>query len=351
MNYKRPLFKKKRKKHTTMPYIEQLGQQVAGQATQAGMGLIIAGMQDKRQLRQQQKLQDMQVAGNMKLTDYNMQKQLEMWKATSYAAQIEQMKKANVNPALMYGIGGGGGGSSNVSTGQVSGGDAPKGGNESIALMGQGAQYALLAAQARNLDADTALKNAEAKNKPLQGANIQASTANLVQQTDNAKVQKEMMEIERNIGYIREHIAGMTQNMVISQISTEAAAAVERLRILENDKEISTQTKKDRIAIVAKELIKIGLENDLLKSQKSLTDQQRTALAAQIDQGWEKLGIDDFNSQTHRKQYELDKWVNDVAKSTELGVESVKSIIQAVIFGGLMRSPGAPTPIRGFHKR
>ena len=92
------------------------------------MGLLLEGHNDRRQLRQQEKLQNLEIRGSKELTDYNAAKQLEMWKATNYPAQVEQMKLAGLNPALAYGMGGGGGVTSNVATGKTSGGQAPSGG-------------------------------------------------------------------------------------------------------------------------------------------------------------------------------------------------------------------------------
>ena len=90
-----------------------LGMQAASQAASGligtGMGLLLEGHNDRRQLRQQEKLQNLEIKGSKELTDYNAAKQLEMWKATNYPAQVEQMKLAGLNPALAYGMGGAGG--------------------------------------------------------------------------------------------------------------------------------------------------------------------------------------------------------------------------------------------------
>ena len=52
------------------------------------MGLLLEGHNDRRQLRQQEKLQNLEIKGSKELTDYNAAKQLEMWKATNYPAQV-----------------------------------------------------------------------------------------------------------------------------------------------------------------------------------------------------------------------------------------------------------------------
>ena len=94
-------------------FAAELGMQAASQAASGligtGMGLLLEGHNDRRQLRQQEKLQNLEIKGSKELTDYNAAKQLEMWKATNYPAQVEQMKLAGLNPALAYGMGGGGG--------------------------------------------------------------------------------------------------------------------------------------------------------------------------------------------------------------------------------------------------
>ena len=84
------------------------------------LGMALSGFNDRRQYNQQERLQNLQIAGNKETTDYNMSKQLEMWRNTSYSAQMEQMKKAGINPGLMYGMGGGGGQSVGSSSGYVS---------------------------------------------------------------------------------------------------------------------------------------------------------------------------------------------------------------------------------------
>ena len=93
------------------------------------------------------------------LADYNAAKQLEMWKATNYPAQVEQMKLAGLNPALAYGMGGGGGVTANVATGKTSGGQAPSGGGEILAAQAMGLQLRMQEAQIKNIEADTNLKN------------------------------------------------------------------------------------------------------------------------------------------------------------------------------------------------
>lgn len=102
--------------------------------------------------------------GQRQMIDYQQGKQLEMWKATGPVGQMEQYKAAGLNPGLMYGIGGGGGQTVGSANANVSGGDAPKGGNEiqGMALMMQQAQ--LNAAQIENVKANTQKTLTEAAN-------------------------------------------------------------------------------------------------------------------------------------------------------------------------------------------
>lgn len=137
-------------------FIDAVGGGVIG----TGLGLLLEDHNDRRQIDQQKKLQDLQIGGQKELADYQQRQQMEMWNKTNYAAQIQHMKEAGLNPALMYGMGGGGGQTTGAAgQGQVGGGAAPNGGGE---LQGMGLQGAMMAAQIENIKADTENKKASA---------------------------------------------------------------------------------------------------------------------------------------------------------------------------------------------
>ena len=96
----------------------------------AGLGLLLQGNNDRRQLIQQQKLNEQQLSADAVRMGMETERQKEMWKATSFPAQIEQIKIAGLNPALVYGMGGSGGATVGSSPGSVSGPQAPAGGGE-----------------------------------------------------------------------------------------------------------------------------------------------------------------------------------------------------------------------------
>ena len=73
----------------------QMGAQAASGIVDKGLGLLFAGPERKAQLKTAKGLQDLQIKGNKEMTDYQMSKQLQMWKDTSYGAQKENSKDAN----------------------------------------------------------------------------------------------------------------------------------------------------------------------------------------------------------------------------------------------------------------
>ena len=70
---------------------------IGGQAIGGGMGLLLSDINDKRQLTMNQRLLQQQAQANRDMIDYQKQKDLEMWKATNYPAQVEQIKSAGMN--------------------------------------------------------------------------------------------------------------------------------------------------------------------------------------------------------------------------------------------------------------
>jgi len=129
------------------------------------LGMALGGMQDKRQLKQQEKLQDLQIKGNKEMADYGQQKQMEMWENTNFNAQKAQMEKAGLNPALMYGMGGAGGATTGAGASGAVGGAAADSGAERTGMGLQiASQLALQKAQKENIEADTANKKASTEN-------------------------------------------------------------------------------------------------------------------------------------------------------------------------------------------
>lgn len=78
---------------------------------------------DKRQIRQQQALTDMQSKANLALTKESYKEQQKLWDNTNLEAQTAHAKAAGLNPALLYAKGGAGG-STGSGTASVGGGQA-----------------------------------------------------------------------------------------------------------------------------------------------------------------------------------------------------------------------------------
>ena len=80
-----------------------------------------------KEVVQSQRLLDQQVAGQKELQAEQAKHQLSMWNATNYEAQTKHMEAAGLNPALMYGQGGGGGTTAgSVGSGQATASGAGK---------------------------------------------------------------------------------------------------------------------------------------------------------------------------------------------------------------------------------
>lgn len=160
---------------------EQAGIQAAGQLAGTAMGMLAGGIENKRQLKQQKKLNKMNFEQHKLYTDYNTKAQMEMWERTNYKAQMDQLKKAGLNPALMY-EGGGAGGTTQAATGGEAQATATRG-TETIQGMGMGLQMGMMQAQLRLINAQA--KKAEADAELTAGAqtgNIEADTENKILQ-------------------------------------------------------------------------------------------------------------------------------------------------------------------------
>lgn len=336
------------------------------------LGIGLAEHNDKRQLEQQQQLQNMQIEGQKHLTDYSYGKQMEMWEKTNYQAQIEQMKKAGVNPGLLYGMKGGGG----VTTGTagntgVSGGNAPVGGGEIQGLMGIGLQTALTQAQIDNVKADTVKKNVEAnKIGGVDTALGNKQIESLTQGISNQKAVEELTKIQTKIARMDEYINRMSAESEIDVMLWQSEKIMEEAGILHRQNIIDQQVMNEKVSMIKTELASMILSNEIAKEQKTLIQaqtktekgkpavqtaeiqlmrQQVESLVRQGVQKWAEISIASQNANTNQAKTEQDNWVNDVQASTKLPMDVIEKIAQGVIFKNLI-SPAGHTPIQGFRR-
>ena len=137
----------------------------AAPAVNSALGLIGQRGREIRSMSNQQKLMNLQVQNQMKLDKYGQDLQLDTWKKTNYPAQVEMLKEAGLNPALLYGNGGSGGVTGSQGGGSAASGNAPAPQpwipldiSSGIKLM---AELKIMEAQKENIEADTANKQAD----------------------------------------------------------------------------------------------------------------------------------------------------------------------------------------------
>lgn len=255
------------------------------------MGLMMEKHNDQRQINQQQKMTDMQITAQKALMKEQMANQLSMWDATNYKAQMEQLKKAGLNPGLLYGMGGGGGqtvggGMPSAAAGntQQNPGEVAQFSGLGMGLAMQGAQMELMKAQARNLDADTSNKTGVIPTNIQSGTELnKAQTASLIQGIENQKVQA---ELTKSMTTLNELDAIPKQATIADQITkykAETSSAVQNARIAMNEADISDETIKDKIKIIKQEAIGKALDNVIKNWDIKIKPEQLRAIKESIN--------------------------------------------------------------------
>jgi hypothetical protein len=245
-----------------------LGEIIGGQA----LGLMLGGYNDDRQRRQQEALTDIQVRGQKDMANYNRELAMKTWEETNYDAQKKQMEKAGLNVGLMYGGGGAGGGTVNSGGGGSVGSGTADGGTARTAMgMQLASQIALLDAQKRNVDADTANKLAGAgKDKAL---------------ADNTNVDTEGKTIDVNI-------KKNTQDDAEKKITFDAEKAFHQAKREATGAEVDLQTQQAEITKRRNEAIGSGIDNEVAKLGMNLDRRKVNAIEESVRIAWEKLMLE-----------------------------------------------------------
>jgi len=319
-----------------MPGLENFLLQTGGQAVGTGMGLLLADENDRRQIRQQEKLQKLGIKGSKEITDYSYKKQMEMWKNTNYGAQMEELQKAGLNPGLLYGMGGQGGMTAGTGATGVESGKAPAGGGEVQAMGLMGAQMGLLAAQTEKTKAETQNLTGQAANQPLIGKNLQAQTAG--QYLDN-EIKAVAASVSRQT--IKEQMANW-ENLIKKQEADIKAQGLAN-QLSEAQIEDKIQLMKNQVATEAAKVAMINSDINRNGVLNKVSDAQWQTLIQDLWMDREKFSEEKLMNTWRRWAIQ-----NDIGGGEE-GPDVVIPVLGSVrdILGG---KPGNQ-PIRGFHQR
>lgn len=308
-------------------FISQLGQQVGQQATggllQMGMGLIMEKRNDKRQIKQQRKLQELQLQGNKQMLDWQKQKELEMWEATGYGAQMRQLKEAGLNPGLLYGMGGGGGQTVGGGAGSVGGANAPMGGGEIMAGMGMGLQASMMQAQIEVMKSQANLNNTEAAKKGgIDTKEAEARIESLLVGMNTEEAKQAMMKVETWLKQMEGIVQGETMEDRVEYIEYLTKRAKTELENAENTTFINKTTRADKISIIRSEAIGAILRNALTSAQTANIQQDTKNKKQQILESQSNIAVND---------QQIKKMVQDINNSIiELQQNGLKISAQAI---------------------
>ena len=179
--------------------------------------------------------------------------QLQMWKDTNYAAQVEEMKKAGLSIGLMYGKGGAGGTTTGAGATGVSAPTAPTGmgmiGGSQLAA--QMANIELTKAQTENVKADTERKLGVDKSK------VEAEIGNLIETTNNQKIQGRLMEIEEDMKGIELEIKDRTKEDSINAIGQQIQLSNQQINWWVRKNYTEESTKEKQIEIISLKALKL----------------------------------------------------------------------------------------------
>lgn len=293
-----------------MPFdIGAFGQGEATQAAGAILGIGLGAYNRNQQEIQTRRLQGIQIAGEKEMSDYNMSKQLQMWKDTSYPAQMEQLKKAGLNPGLLYGMGGAGGGVTGQTTSNVTGQQAPSNTGEAVSMAGMGIQAGMMAAQQELMKAEARKANAEAKNEEtVNPQKTVAETGLALANTGNAEQDTQLKKVETGLKAIQGKIAAATieeQIRIISQSATELDEIVMQLGVKTN---MDRATQQDKIDTIHAEMIGAFLDNNLKTAMTGKTEQEIQNMKQEILQKWKALSNETRGLDQKDAQLAIEKW-------------------------------------------
>lgn len=304
---------------------------LSNQAIQSAQGMALQSRGISKQVKGQKQIMKEQAKYAKQLSDYQQAQQLETWKATSYPAQMEQIKKAGLNAGLMYGMGGGGG----VTTGApmqtgVSGGNI----DASIPTFGlmaqqQQSQIELTKAQTANINADTAKKTGVDTEKTT------AETQNILALAKNEQEKNEMIKLEKDFQRVKNKIQHDTMEEAIAVANYQYDNLWEDVREKRLKNDFTAETYETAAKIKNQELANMIAEKGYIiqktgesrASTSAISEEERMNIKRTIEgieQKWAEINNNATGKNNIHETNEYKELVNTIGA---LGTSAVISIL------------------------
>lgn len=240
----------------------------------AGVATGVAGgigqrRRENRQMNNQRRLMDIQFGNQQALNQQAHDLNFEMWQKTNYGAQMEELKKAGLNPALLYGQGGQGGSTGGQGGGSAASGNAPQ---QMPMEIGAAVQAAQTAANIKLMQSQADKNEAEASSIRGEEGTVGASQikGNLAEALNKAS----LTELNK-LGF---EIGNATKEDQIDNAHFQVENLIKRNNLTDAQAELAT------IQTTA-----TGVRMQLDKANIKLSEQQAKKLANDIILGWKEL--------------------------------------------------------------
>lgn len=291
---------------------------------------------DERQLRQQAKLQELQIAGQKEMGMFNQAQALDMFNKTGYEAQKKQMEAAGLNPALMYGTAGGGGTTQGGQAGSVAGAmadGAAASKQADTANQSNMAQMGLMLAQMKVMESQADKNNAEAEN--LRGADRENTVANTNLANSNTILNK-----------IRAEIQGKSIEEQLEIIRAERDKSQDQARQERTKALVGENTATAQVAITNQQATNLAIEAVAINQSIKLDKAKIEEISAGIEQRWKELNINETKSRYEHadRLKSIEEYTTNALKVA--GIMAAGNIASDVVKIATRRPPGGGSSTR-----